>query len=125
MPRVQPSVPKDVEREDRTFQFLAGGDYLTHNQVLKRSGYESVEGGDGMMKDHIDKLNDISLCGIKTAYWREFLKAFQESTTDAQARAAFERLHKRVQQAADLPTPKSQAALMILLELEKLLDLPN
>lgn len=78
----------------------------------------------GMMDAYMAKLNEVSLCGIKTVYWREFLKAFQESTTDVQARAALDRLRQRVQQATDLPSPKAQAVFTIIAELEKLLDLP-
>ena len=78
----------------------------------------------GMMDAYMAKLSEVSLCGIKTAYWREFLKAFQESTTDVQARAALDRLRQRVQQAGDAPSPKAQAALAIVAELEKLLDMP-
>lgn len=79
----------------------------------------------GMMDTYMAKLNEVSLCGIKTVFWREFLKAFQESTTDAQARAALDRLRQRVQQATELPSPKAQAALTIIGELEKILDLPT
>lgn len=78
----------------------------------------------GMMDSYMAKLNEVSLCGIKTVFWRDFLKAFQESTTDAQARAALERLRQRVQQTVDLPSPRAQAAFTIIAELEKLLDLP-
>ena len=77
----------------------------------------------GMMNDYMAKLNEISLCGIRTAYWREFLRAFQESTTDAQARLALERLRLRIQSSTELPNLKAQAALSILVELEKILDL--
>ena len=76
-----------------------------------------------MMDAYMKKLDDVQLCGIKTVYWREFLKAFQESTTDAQARTALERLKQRVQQATDIPSPKAQSALAIIGELERLLDL--
>jgi hypothetical protein len=79
----------------------------------------------GMMDSYMAKLNDTSLCGIKTMFWREFLKAFQESTTDAQARVALDRLRQRVQQlTAELPSQKTQAALTIIAEVERLLDLP-
>ncbi len=78
----------------------------------------------GMMDAYMAKLSEILLCGIRTVFWRDFLKAFQESTTEAQARAALERLRQRVQQATELPSPKAQAAFTILAELEKLLDLP-
>jgi hypothetical protein len=77
----------------------------------------------GMMDSYMQKLDDVQLCGIKTTYWRQFLKAFQESTTDAEARLALERLRQRVKQAADIPSPKAQSALAIIAELEHLLDL--
>lgn len=76
----------------------------------------------GMMDTYMGKLSEVQLCGIKTTYWREFLKAFQESTTDEKARAALERLRTRVQAATDIPSPKAQAALAIVTELEHLLD---
>jgi hypothetical protein len=79
----------------------------------------------GMMDAYMEKLNYVQLCGIKTVYWREFLKAFQESTTDVEARAAVERLRQRVQQATDIPSPKAQSALVIIAELERLLDMPE
>ena len=77
----------------------------------------------GIMDADMKKLDDLQLCGIKTVYWREFLKTFQEGTTDAQARIALERLKQRVQQATDIPSPKAQSALSIIGELERLLDL--
>lgn len=77
----------------------------------------------GMMDSYMQKLNEVQLCGIKTIYWRQFLKAFQESTTDAEARLALERLRQRVQQATDIPSPKAQSALAIIAELERLLEI--
>ena len=77
----------------------------------------------GMMDSYMQKLDHVQLCGIKTVYWRQFLKAFQESTTDAEARTALERLKQRVQQATDIPSPKAQSALAIIAELERLLDI--
>lgn len=76
----------------------------------------------GIMNDYVRKLEEVSLCGIKTVYWRDFLKAFQESSTDDQARAAIERLRVRIQAANAISSPKAAAALQIALELEKLLD---
>lgn len=97
-------------------------------QISDKPAYDS--GGNfgrlartGMMDEYMLKLNDVPLCGIKTVFWREFLKAFQESATDAEARAALERLRRRVIETSDLPSPKSQAALAILSELERLLEL--
>jgi hypothetical protein len=76
----------------------------------------------GMMDDYMLTLNDVPLCGIKAVFWREFLKAFQESATDADARAALERLRRRIAQTTELPAPRSQAAIAIVAELERLLD---
>ncbi|MGQ0591617.1 MAG: hypothetical protein ACT4QB_02930 [Gammaproteobacteria bacterium] len=76
-----------------------------------------------MMNVYMQKLNEVQLCGIKAAYWRQFLKAFQESTTDAEARTALGRLRQRVQEATDIPSPKAKAALAIIAELERLLEM--
>ena len=77
----------------------------------------------GMMDSYMRRLNEVQLCGIKTIYWRQFLKAFQESTTDVEARLALERLKQRIQKANDIPSAKAKAALAIIAELERLLDL--
>ncbi len=77
----------------------------------------------GMMDAYMHKLGDVQLCGINSKYWREFLKTFQEGTTDRKARAALERLRQRVAGAAELPRPTAQSALAIVGELERLLDL--
>jgi len=79
----------------------------------------------GMLDVYMEKLNDVSLCGIKTAFWRQFLKAFQESTTDEEARSALAALRQRVQQTVEIRSPKAQAALAIVAQLEQLLDLPG
>ncbi len=79
----------------------------------------------GMMDDYMLTLNDVPLCGIKTTFWRDFLKAFRESATEADARAALVRLRERVAKTATLPEPKSQAALEIVAQLERLLDFPS
>ncbi|NMA47027.1 MAG: hypothetical protein GX945_10750 [Lentisphaerae bacterium] len=76
----------------------------------------------GMMNSYMSKLDELRLCGIKTTYWRDFLKAFQESTSDEKARLALERLRVRAREASDIPSPKAQAALAIAAELERLLD---
>ena len=76
----------------------------------------------GMMDDYLKKLNDVQLCGINTVYWREFLKTFQENTTDHQARIALERLKHRVRQTTDVPSHLARTALSIVAELERLLD---
>ena len=75
----------------------------------------------GIMDTYMKKLDDVRLCGIQTVYWREFLKTFQESTTDIQAHSALARLKKRIQRATDIPSAKAQSALIILNELEQML----
>ena len=77
----------------------------------------------GMMDEYMAKLAHVQLCGINAVYWREFLKTFQESTADVAARSALERLRQRVQKAVDTPSERAQAALIIVRELERLLDL--
>lgn len=98
------------------------------DQILDRP--RSDQGGNygrlartGMMDPYMQKLDEVQLCGIKTTYWRQFLKAFQESTTDAEAHAALARLRERVLQATMVPSARSQSALTILAELELLLDM--
>lgn len=97
------------------------------DQILDKPRYDG--GGNfgrlartGVMDDYMQKLEEIQLCGIKTTYWRQFLKAFQESTTDAAARNALEKLKLRVQ-VPNEPSAKAKSALTILDELEKILDL--
>lgn len=77
----------------------------------------------GIMDAYLQRLDDVQLCGIKTVYWREFLKTFQENTSDIQIRAALERLRQRVQKGADIPSSKSRSALAIIADLEVLLEL--
>lgn len=76
----------------------------------------------GMMDEYLDKLTRVQLCGINAVYWREFLKTFQESTADVEARSALERLRRRVQKVVEIPSERAQAALVIVRELERLLD---
>ena len=75
------------------------------------------------MDAYLQKLDDVQLCGIKTVYWRKFLRTFQENTSDIQAREALERLRQRVQKGTDMPSSKTRSALAIITELEVLLDL--
>ena len=76
----------------------------------------------GLMDGYMAKLNDVHLCGIKTVYWRDFLKTFQESTTDDEARAAINRLRQRVGTGSDSLSPVARAALVVVAEIERLLD---
>lgn len=75
----------------------------------------------GIMDDYMRKLDDVTLCGIRAEFWRQFLKSFQESTTEDEARAALERLRKRVLVSSPA-SPRGESALRILIELENLLN---
>lgn len=98
------------------------------DQIIDRPHYD---GGNnfgrlartGIMDDYMRKLEDLPLCGIKTTYWRQFLKTFQESTTDEQARRALDRLRQRIHIEMSMDSPKAQAALAILAQVEQLLEL--
>ena len=76
----------------------------------------------GMMDGYLEKLGQVQLCGIEAAYWREFLKTFQESTADVQVRTALERLKQRVRKSGDTSSSRARAALAIVAELGRLLD---
>ena len=77
----------------------------------------------GLMDDYVRKLNDVLLCGIKTAYWQDFLRAFQEGTTDADARSALGRLQERVESdPRGAASTTLDAIVAIVGQLERLLD---
>ena len=112
-----------IELPSNPRPYPSKADQISDKPVYDSGGNFGRLARTGMMDEYMLKLNDVPLCGIKTVFWREFLKAFQESATDADARAALERLRRRVVETTDLPAPKSHAALAILSELERLLDL--
>ncbi|MYD26623.1 MAG: hypothetical protein F4X08_12505 [Gemmatimonadetes bacterium] len=76
----------------------------------------------GIMDSYMTKLNDVQLSGIKTVFWREFLKTFQEGTNDEEARTAIYRLKQKVQQTSDELSPTVSSTLGIVAELDRLLD---
>lgn len=79
----------------------------------------------GLMDQYKAKLDDIPLCGISTTYWRDFLKTFQESTTDASARAALQRLRRRLEGQQQALSASAESALVIVRELERLLEIDS
>lgn len=113
---------RGIEMPNRVGPYPAKADQILDRPRSDGGGNFGRLARTGMMDSYREKLNEVQLCGIKTIYWRQFLKAFQESTTDSEARLALERLRRRVQQATDMPSPKAQAALAIIAELERLLD---
>ena len=77
----------------------------------------------GLMDAYVQQLNDVLLCGIKTIYWQDFLRAFQEGTTDADARSALQRLRERVEKSPrGVTQTKVDATVAIVGQLERLLD---
>lgn len=100
------------------------------DQISDRAKYDS--GGNfgrlarsGLMDDYLAKLNDVSLCGIRAVHWRDFLKTFQESTSEEEARSSLERLRRRIHESYNVDSPRAAAALAIVAELERLLDAPG
>ena len=79
----------------------------------------------GLMDKYIKELNEVQICGIKTEYWRQFLKVFQEKVDDARVREALTQMKRRVRQENGQPSQKALSALAILIELERLLALED
>ena len=77
----------------------------------------------GLMDQYKAKLDDVPLCGISTVYWRDFLKTFQESTTDESARLALQRLRRRLKRKRQALSASAESALVIVRELERLIDI--
>ena len=116
------NLPTDIKLTDGIAPYPTKSDQILDKPISDGGGNFGRLARTGIMDKYMEKLDDVQLCGIKTVYWREFLKTFQESTTDIEARIALERLKKRVQQATDIPSRKARAALTIINELECLLD---
>jgi hypothetical protein len=75
----------------------------------------------GLLNSYMDKLNVQTLCGVKADHWRQFLKAFQESSSDEQVADAHAQLRRRVQAELPASSPKAEAVLRILADLERLI----
>lgn len=76
----------------------------------------------GLMDEYRSRLDHIPLCGIDTNYWRQFLKIFQENTSESEVRMALIRLRARVDKDSQATNTRAESALAILIELERLLD---
>ena len=77
----------------------------------------------GFMDAYIQQVNDLLLCGIKTTYWQEFLRTFQEGTADAVARSALQSLREKVEALSDgVASTQIEAIATIINQLERLLD---
>ena len=114
---------KDIEIPDGVSPYPNKSDPVLDKPSSDSGGNFGRLARTGIMDTYRSKLDDVQLCGIRAVYWRDFLKIFQESTTDDQARTALEGLKLRVQQATDVPPPKAQSALAIIGELERLINL--
>ncbi len=98
-------------------------DQILDRPVADRGGNFGRLARTGLMDSYIQKLHDVSLCGIKTIYWQDCLRAFQEGTADADARAALLRLRERVESSPDgSASTKVEAVAAIVTQLERLLD---
>ena len=75
----------------------------------------------GLMDDYIKQLDEERLCGIKTVFWRDFLRTFQDSTADEDAHAALARLKDRVGED-NRASSVAGSALAIVNALETLLE---
>jgi len=113
----------DIESPIGVSPYPAKSDQILDKPLADRGGNFGRLARTGIMDQYMSKLNEVQLCGIKTTYWREFLKAFQESTTDERARLALSRLRARILETTSIPSPKAQAALTIVAELEHILDI--
>ena len=77
----------------------------------------------GFMDAYIQQVNDLLLCGIKTTYWQQFLRTFQEGTADAVARSALQSWQKKVEALPHgVAYTQIEAIATIINQLERLLD---
>jgi hypothetical protein len=96
-------------------------DQINDQPVADQGGNFGRLARTGLMDEYRRKLDETALCGIKVDHWRQFLKVFQEGTTDQEAAKALEKLRTIVQQSTSLPSAKADSVLRILTELESLL----
>ena len=119
-----------VTELDTSIQIPAGispyprkSDQILDRPVADRGGNFGRLARTGLMDAYIQKLHDVLLCGIKTTYWQDFLRTFQEGTAEAEARAALTRLRERIERASGgAAATKVEAIAVIVTELERMLD---
>ena len=111
-----------IEIPEGIAPYPSKSDRILDKPVADRGGNFGRLARTGLMDDYIKKLDDLPLRGIKAVFWRDFLRAFQQSTTDAQARAALQRLKRRVAETRARPSAVEQAGQAILDQVERLLD---
>ncbi len=121
----QTKQPTGIETPESVVPYPNKSDQILDKPLADGGGNFGRLARTGMMDSYKEKLDDLQLCGIKTVHWREFLKIFQEGTTDAQARTALKRLRKRVCKAKEVPSPRAHSTLAIIREIESLLDLAD
>ncbi len=95
-------------------------DQISDTPASDRGGNFGRLARTGLMDAYMKTLVDVPLCGIRACYWREFLRAFQESTSDTEVRASLARLRSRVHASPGTPDAKARSALVIIAELERL-----
>ena len=112
----------DIESPGGVAPYPSKADQILDKPLADGGGNFGRLARTGLMNAYVHKLNDERLCGINAAYWREFLKMFQENATEEQVRTALEKLRKRVEGKHATASDATRSAMLILKELEALLD---
>jgi len=115
------SMRRDISIPDSVGPYPSKSKQILDKPVADGGGNFGRLARTGLMNEYKNRLDRIPLCGIDIVYWREFLRTFQQSTSDIQARDALDRLRMRVQ--IDIPSPMAQSTLLIVGELERLFEL--
>lgn len=117
------SLDVGIRVPERVSPYPNKSDHILDKPVADGGGNFGRLARTGLMDAYVQQLNDVSLCGIKTIYWQDFLRAFQEGTTDADARSALLRLRERVETSPrGMAATKVDATVAIVGQLERLLD---
>lgn len=112
----------DIESPGGVAPYPSKADQILDKPLADGGGNFGRLARTGLMNAYVRKLNDERLCGINVAYWRDFLKMFQENATEEQVRTALEKLRKRVEGKRAMASDATRSAMSILRELETLLD---
>ena len=112
-----------IDVPERISPYPSKSDQILDRPVADGGGSFGRLARTGLMDDYVRKLNDVPLCGIKTIYWQDFLRAFQEGTADTDARSALQRLRERLEALPrDVASTRIEAVATIADQLGHLLD---
>jgi hypothetical protein len=73
------------------------------------------------LDEHIDKLGELQLCGIRIEHWRKFFGIFKEGISEVEANSELDKLKIKIQPQLTTPNSRAEAVRRILAELELLL----